>query len=153
MQSAQSCTMKGDCQVFSTTAEVSACMTSSTIHSHHHECVAVTNHSSNYCWSKYWSIVYIRPYLFTSSYIWYQPIMPLLTLHLCRLNIFTSTAVFLQELQADPSVEVVVASRPRNVIIKPTGLDADALSKRYDVLLLLRTPNAAIPSNLRSHVW
>lgn len=79
--------------------------------------------------------------------------MPLLTLHLCRLNTFTSNAVFLQELQADPSIEVVVASRPRKVIIKPAGLDSDALSKRYDIILLLRTPNAAIPSNLRSHVW
>ena len=79
--------------------------------------------------------------------------MPVLSLHLCRLNTFTPTAAFIQELQEHPDVEVVIASRPRNIIVKPRELDADALSKRYDIVLLLRTPNAALPSNLRGHVW
>lgn len=79
--------------------------------------------------------------------------MPLLTLHFCRLNTFTPVAAFIQELQQHPDVEVIIASRPRNTIIKPSSLDTDPLSKRYDIVLLLRTPNATLPSNLRGHVW
>lgn len=79
--------------------------------------------------------------------------MPLLTLHLCRLNVFTSVKSFLAELSDESSVKIIFAGRPRQVINKPQNLDVESLGRRYELLLLLETPKAAIPSNLRGHVW
>lgn len=81
--------------------------------------------------------------------------MPALTIHLCRLNIFTSVKSFLQELSDEPSVEIVLASRLRYTILKSQDLDQEGLAqgKRYELLLLLKTTNGGIPSNLRGHVW
>ncbi|KAL4791390.1 hypothetical protein BDV19DRAFT_393135 [Aspergillus venezuelensis] len=69
--------------------------------------------------------------------------MPALTLHLLSLT-NTSAQSFISELRKSTSTKVVVASRPRRVIISPTILDTKTLlSEPWDLLLLLQpTSNA-----------
>ncbi|KAL4959338.1 uncharacterized protein BDV14DRAFT_205760 [Aspergillus stella-maris] len=69
--------------------------------------------------------------------------MPALTLHLLSLT-NTTTQSFISDLRKSTSTEVVVASRPRRVIISPTVLDTKTLlSEPWDLLLLLQpTSNA-----------
>jgi hypothetical protein len=86
--------------------------------------------------------------------------MPLLTLHLLRLHpSSTSTdshaarSSFVHALAADTSVKVVVASEPQHVVIAPQFLDASLLlSQPWDLLLLVQTPSATLPSSLRSKI-
>ncbi|KAL4952157.1 hypothetical protein BDW69DRAFT_168317 [Aspergillus filifer] len=69
--------------------------------------------------------------------------MPALTLHLLSLT-NTSAQSFVSDLRKSTSPKVVVASRPRRVIISPTVLDTKTLlSEPWDLLLLLQpTSNA-----------
>ncbi|KAL3476743.1 hypothetical protein BJX99DRAFT_227250 [Aspergillus californicus] len=81
--------------------------------------------------------------------------MPALTLHLLSLNPSIDAKDFVKELKKSPT-EVVVASRPRRVIISPTVLDTNPLlSEKWDVLLLLLPPNPReplFPPALASHI-
>ncbi len=79
--------------------------------------------------------------------------MPLLTLHLLRLSPNKPLPVFIQQLQQIPSIEVIVASQPRHLVIQPTVLDVQTLtSEKWDLLLLLRSPSAALPTPVRSSI-
>ncbi|KAF9889536.1 hypothetical protein FE257_007246 [Aspergillus nanangensis] len=61
--------------------------------------------------------------------------MPGLTLHLLALS--TEVSIFLQTLRQ--TRDVVVASRPRHVVVRPEHLDATTLSQTpWDLLVLLR---------------
>lgn len=80
--------------------------------------------------------------------------MPLLTLHLVRLNASAPPlADFLARLQATAGTTVVVASAPQHVVIEPTALDrAVLLAEPWEVLLLLKAPDAALPAALQAFV-
>ncbi|KAI9374798.1 hypothetical protein BJX61DRAFT_532065 [Aspergillus egyptiacus] len=82
--------------------------------------------------------------------------MPALTLHLLALHPTIKPEDFVKELKKAASTQVIVASRPRRVIISPTILDVDPLlSERWDVLLLLQPPNPReplFPPALASHI-
>lgn len=76
-------------------------------------------------------------------------IMPLLTLRLLRLR--SSAERFAQLLFKEPGVQIVVASKPRYLVVRPTKNDVPSLAGvDYDLMLLLRTENESIPSSLRS---
>lgn len=80
--------------------------------------------------------------------------MPVATLHLLTLAKSTDAQSFLQQLRQSPSTRVIVASRPRHVVIHPNILDNDPLaSKPWDLLVLLQVtqPNEQdpIPGALR----
>ncbi|KAJ5595155.1 uncharacterized protein N7459_001363 [Penicillium hispanicum] len=71
--------------------------------------------------------------------------MPILTLHLLALDNTTDPQLFLQQLQQTPERKVILASRPRHIVIHPTILDNDPLATQpWDLLLLLQT---SAPSN------
>lgn len=79
--------------------------------------------------------------------------MPLLTLHLLCLQPTTDVKAFVQSVRNSPDVNVIVTSRPRHFVIRPGKVDADSLtSRKWDLMLLLQSPNNGIPSNLRSLV-
>lgn len=79
--------------------------------------------------------------------------MPLLTLHIVRLSPSKSVRDFIQQLQSSPEVEVVLASQPRQFVIRPEHLDVDVhTSSRWDLVLLITSPAAALPESLRSSV-
>ncbi|KAL3454614.1 hypothetical protein BJX65DRAFT_4866 [Aspergillus insuetus] len=72
--------------------------------------------------------------------------MPGLTLHLLTLSSTTNAKDFVTSLKRAASTRVIVASRPRRVIISPTILDATTLlSEPWDLLLLLLPPNPREP--------
>ena len=79
--------------------------------------------------------------------------MPLATLYLLRLK-ETRNAVpaFIQKLQVTPSVRLILASQPQYHVIKPKNLDVEALCSGFDLLLLVETPNASLPENLRADI-
>lgn len=78
--------------------------------------------------------------------------MPALTLHLLSLS--TEPASFLQALRK--SRKVIVASRPRHVVIHPELLDTNALTKTpWDLLVLIQPTDkneSPIPDSLKSSV-
>ena len=78
--------------------------------------------------------------------------MPLLTLHL--LSLFGSSSredVLKQLLNERPSVETIVASLPRYWVIKPERNDTHTLvNTRWDLMLLLKTPDGQLPASVRS---
>lgn len=77
--------------------------------------------------------------------------MPLLTLHLLSLQPGTDVKAFVQSVQSSPDVEVVVASRPRHFVIRPEKIDVNPLTiRKWDLMLLLRSPENGIPPKLRS---
>ena len=78
--------------------------------------------------------------------------MPLLTLHLLSLNgNATREDVLLQLSQERQAVETVVASIPRYWVIKPEKDDESTLiNTRWDLLLLLKTPDGVLPSSIKS---
>ncbi|KAJ5168784.1 uncharacterized protein N7482_004378 [Penicillium canariense] len=83
--------------------------------------------------------------------------MPLATLHLLSLTKSTDPQSFLQQLKQSPNTQVIVASRPRHVVIHPTTLDKNPLAtNQWDLLVLLlcsQTPNQdPIPPTLRHAV-
>lgn len=79
--------------------------------------------------------------------------MPLLTLHLLRLDPSVEIPKFLRAFGDEPNVELVVASQPRHPVIRPTRVDADQLmSKPWDLMVLIRSPANALPTSLRSAV-
>lgn len=80
--------------------------------------------------------------------------MPVATLHLLTLAKSTDAQSFLQQLKQSPNTRVIVASRPRHVIIHPNILDNNPLaSNLWDLLVLLQitqpTEQDPIPSVLR----
>ncbi|CAG8229658.1 unnamed protein product [Penicillium nalgiovense] len=80
--------------------------------------------------------------------------MPVATLHLLTLTKSTDAQSFLQKLRQSPSTRVIVASRPRHVVIHPNILDNHPLaSNPWDLIVLLQVtqPNeqGPIPSALR----
>lgn len=76
--------------------------------------------------------------------------MPRLTLHLLSLEAGTGPQSFVQRLRDYPKVKVIVASRPRLVVTRPTHIDVCHLSTtKWDLLVLLQTPNNSIPAVFR----
>ncbi|PYH93339.1 hypothetical protein BO71DRAFT_450825 [Aspergillus ellipticus CBS 707.79] len=77
--------------------------------------------------------------------------MPAASLHLLALS--TDTSTFLGSLRS--ARKVIVASRPRHVVIRPTDLDKDILTKTpWDLLVLIQTPpdSPPIPQSLHSQI-
>ncbi|KAL2868785.1 uncharacterized protein BJX67DRAFT_37181 [Aspergillus lucknowensis] len=83
--------------------------------------------------------------------------MPALALLLVSLNPGVDAKDFVQELKKSPNTKVIVASRPRRVIISPTVLDfKPLLSEHWDILLLLQPSNPEeplFPPRLESRIW
>ncbi|CAL5868707.1 uncharacterized protein PFLUO_LOCUS2934 [Penicillium psychrofluorescens] len=81
--------------------------------------------------------------------------MPVLTLHLLTLTSAANLQPFVQQLKQSPNLEVILASRPRHVVIHPTALDNDPLTKTpWDLMVLLKCASDTtnpIPSTL--HSW
>lgn len=79
--------------------------------------------------------------------------MPLLTLHLLQLQ-QCSAEDFLKKLhQTEPATKIVVASKPRYLVVHVNKQDvSDLNNKQYDLMLLLQGKEGAIPSFLKSHV-
>jgi hypothetical protein len=80
--------------------------------------------------------------------------MPVCTLHLLTFNQPTNPQSYIQELQK--STKVILASRPRHIVIHPTDLDKTPLAtENWDLLLLLQ-PNKnttdPIPTHLRTAI-
>lgn len=72
--------------------------------------------------------------------------MPALTLHLFALSPGTDPRVFARKIQQS-GIKVVVASRPRHIVVHPTNLDANTLgSQKWDLLVLLQSPTDTAPS-------
>lgn len=73
--------------------------------------------------------------------------MPALTLHLLAFkNPSCDAKTFVTKLRSYPTVKVVVASRPRHVVIRPTILDADPLlTQKWDLMLLLQPTGGQNP--------
>lgn len=87
--------------------------------------------------------------------------MPLLTLHLLRLHALSpesnkspaTRSAFLRTLASETSVKVIVISEPQHVVITPQYLDASALlSQAWDLLLLIQSSAAALPSSVQSYI-
>ncbi|RMJ25344.1 hypothetical protein PHISP_03786 [Aspergillus sp. HF37] len=71
--------------------------------------------------------------------------MPALTLHLFALSPGADPKDFVRKIQQS-GIKVVVASRPRHTVVRPTSLDANPLtSQQWDLLALLQTPDNAAP--------
>lgn len=84
--------------------------------------------------------------------------MPALTLHLLAFKDSSYDAkTFVSTLRSYPSVKVVVASRPRHVVVQPTILDANPLlTQKWDLMVLLQPTgeqtseqSSLIPSELQ----
>ncbi len=79
--------------------------------------------------------------------------MPVCTLHLLTLDGSTDPRSFIQQLK-NASTKVIVASRPRHVVIHPTKLDNNPLAtKNWDLMVLLQANAGSqdpIPATLRS---
>ncbi|KAJ5495751.1 hypothetical protein N7539_000867 [Penicillium diatomitis] len=84
--------------------------------------------------------------------------MPVATLHLLSFSKSTDPQSFLQQLKQCPDIKVIVASRPRHVVIHPTILDQNTLTQTpWDLLVLLakndpKDTNDPIPATLRSAI-
>lgn len=84
--------------------------------------------------------------------------MPALTLHLISFkDPSLDPTAFVNKLKASPGVHVVVASRPRHIVVRPSALDANLLTtQRWDVMLLLQQTQSSsssgspIPAQLQS---
>lgn len=66
--------------------------------------------------------------------------MPALTLHLISFkDPSLDPTTFVDKLKASPGVNVVVASRPRHIVVRPSALDVNPLTtQRWDIMLLLQ---------------
>jgi hypothetical protein len=84
--------------------------------------------------------------------------MPVATLHLLSLTKSTDPHSFLHKLKQSPNIKVIVASRPRHIVIHPTKLDNNPLATQpWDLLVLLTPTNAAsnedpIPPTFRHEI-
>ncbi|CRG89283.1 Protein TSD2 [Talaromyces islandicus] len=89
--------------------------------------------------------------------------MPALTLHLIAFkDPSLDPTAFVDKLKATtPGVHVVVASRPRHIVVRPSALDANLLTtQRWDVMLLLQNTQSSsslssgspIPAQLQSAI-
>lgn len=79
--------------------------------------------------------------------------MPLLTLHLLRLDPTTTVPSFLQTLHSHPDTTLILASSPRHLVIKPINLDVPALTTtQWDLLVLLQSPTSALPTPIRPSI-
>ncbi|KAK8200983.1 hypothetical protein M8818_006303 [Zalaria obscura] len=80
--------------------------------------------------------------------------MPLLTLHLLRLTPSTTPETFLTQInQVQPSIDIVVASRPRHLVIHTESLDPSILNDtKWDLLLLARTSDGSLPGPAKTQV-
>ncbi|KAJ5727249.1 hypothetical protein N7493_005069 [Penicillium malachiteum] len=75
--------------------------------------------------------------------------MPVLTLHLLAFEPSIDTQSFLYQLKQSPDINVIVASRPRHLVIQPSLLDKDPLSKiKWDLLVLLSKSTTSSSSEL-----
>jgi hypothetical protein len=74
--------------------------------------------------------------------------MPALTLHLLALKDGpTNSTTFVKKLTESPGIKVIVASRPRHIVIHPTALDTNPLAtQRWDLMLLLQQPQTQAPN-------
>lgn len=80
--------------------------------------------------------------------------MPIATLHLLQLAKSTDTESFIQQLKQYPNTQVILASRPRHVVIHPNILDNNPLATNpWDLMVLLHSKDQdAIPSHLRNSI-
>lgn len=78
--------------------------------------------------------------------------MPALTLHLISFkDPSLDPRVFVDKLRASRDVHVVVASRPRHIVVHPGALDGNPLAtKKWDLMLLLQ--GSPIPAHLQSDI-
>lgn len=76
--------------------------------------------------------------------------MPGLSLHLLSLNANTNAKSFINTLRNSPGIQIIVASRPRHFVIRPTTIDSTPLTKqKWDLLILLDSPSKCIPEHLQ----
>ncbi|KAJ9325407.1 hypothetical protein DTO027B5_4968 [Paecilomyces variotii] len=76
--------------------------------------------------------------------------MPGLSLHLLSLNSDTDAKSFINTLRNSPGIQIIVASRPRHFVIRPTTIDSTPLTKqKWDLLILLDSPSKCIPEHLQ----
>jgi hypothetical protein len=82
--------------------------------------------------------------------------MPAATLHLLSLTKSTTPQSFLHTLKQSPNIKIIVASRPRHIVIHPTTLDKNPLATTpWDLLILLTTTHNnsdPIPPTLRQTI-
>ncbi|KAJ5661972.1 uncharacterized protein N7477_009588 [Penicillium maclennaniae] len=79
--------------------------------------------------------------------------MPVCNLFLLQLAKSTDAHSFLQQLKQTPNLQVIVASRPRHVVIHPNILDNEILTKTpWDLLVLLQSSNPTPFSHLSQHI-
>jgi hypothetical protein len=76
--------------------------------------------------------------------------MPGLTLHLLALAPSTTAESFLRQLRQSSAVKVILASRPRHIVIPPTLIDSDPLTTTQWDLLVLLQPSSATKDALES---
>ncbi|KAJ6028585.1 hypothetical protein N7540_004161 [Penicillium herquei] len=75
--------------------------------------------------------------------------MPVLTLHLLAFEPSINTQSFLYQLKQSPDINIIVASRPQHIVIQPSLLDKDTLSKtQWDLLVLLQKSSTTESSKL-----
>lgn len=85
-----------------------------------------------------------------------SPIMPVCDLYLFTLAKSTDPQSFLTQLKQTSDLQVIVASRPRHVVIHPNILDNETLIKTpWDLLVLIQNTNPENPnpiSHLNHHI-
>lgn len=83
--------------------------------------------------------------------------MPVATLHLLTLAKSTDAESFVQQLKQSPNTQVIVASRPRHVVIHPNILDNNPLATNpWDLMVLIHSTQPKdqdpMPAKLRSSI-
>ncbi|GFF49336.1 hypothetical protein IFM61606_01822 [Aspergillus udagawae] len=77
--------------------------------------------------------------------------MPGLTLHLLALAPSTTAESFLRQLRQSSAVKVILASRPRHIVIPPTLIDSNLLTTtKWDLLVLLQPASVTKEAALES---
>ncbi|KAF7156665.1 hypothetical protein CNMCM5623_000338 [Aspergillus felis] len=77
--------------------------------------------------------------------------MPGLTLHLLALAPSTTAESLLRQLRQSSAVKVILASRPRHIVIPPTLIDSNLLTTtKWDLLVLLQPASVAKEAALES---
>ncbi|PKX99372.1 uncharacterized protein P174DRAFT_456848 [Aspergillus novofumigatus IBT 16806] len=77
--------------------------------------------------------------------------MPGLTLHLLALAPSTTAESFLRQLRQSSAVKVILASRPRHIVILPTLIDSNLLrTTKWDLLVLLQPSSVTKEAALES---
>lgn len=80
--------------------------------------------------------------------------MPVLTLHLLQLAANNTVHSFLEHCKkVDPSAEIVVASQPRYLVVRPTKQDVTTLvDSEWNLMLLVRTAKGNLHQALRPKI-